>query len=79
MEKRELDIWWSSLPIGENERLARKGLAKSGGDESQAVYPGCSVWWNSLEQKRKERIYHHCVASHGDELKEWKEGNPYGD
>ncbi len=42
-------------------------------------YPGCTRWWQSLEEKRKESIYAHCVAKHGDELKEWKEGNPYGD
>ena len=27
MEQRELEIWWSSLPISEKERIARKGLA----------------------------------------------------
>ena len=81
MEKNvDLGIWWSSLPIDEKERIARKGLAKAGiNDESLATYPGCTAWWQSLDEKRKESIYAHCVATHGDELKEWKEGNPYGD
>lgn len=79
MELRELEIWWSSLPISEKERIAGKGIAKSGGDLSQAQYPACSVWWNSIDTERKISIYKHCSVSHGDELKEWKEGNPYGD
>ena len=81
MEKNvNLEIWWSSLPIDEKERIARKGMSKVGEvDESLVQYPGCTRWWQSLEEKRKESIYAHCVAKHGDELKEWKECNPYGD
>lgn len=81
MEKNvDLEIWWSSLPIREKERIARKGLAKAGKeDETLVLYPACTCWWQSLDPKRKESIYAHCVAKHGDELKEWKEGNPYGD
>jgi hypothetical protein len=74
MEKNvDLEIWWSSLPISEKERIARKGNA------AEVTYPGCTRWWQALDAKRKESIYAHCVARHGDELKEWKEGNPYGD
>ena len=32
MESRELEIWWSSLPISEKERIARKGLSKESPD-----------------------------------------------
>ena len=46
MEQRELEIWWSSLPISEKERIARKGLMKASKDgsidESLAFYPGCT-------------------------------------
>ena len=43
------------------------------------VFPGCTVWWNKLEHDRQVSIYKHCVAAHGDEVKEWNEGHPYGD
>lgn len=81
MEKNvDLEIWWSSLPISEKERIARKGMTKTGTlDESLVTYPACTRWWQALEDNRKKFIYAHCVAIHGDELKEWKEGNPYGD
>ncbi|MBE6252250.1 MAG: hypothetical protein E7109_01855 [Bacteroidales bacterium] len=80
MENVDLEIWWSSLPVTEKERIARKGLAKAGDpDQSKACYPACTAWWNTLEAERKEYIYNHCVAAHGDELHEWKEQNPYGD
>lgn len=83
MEQRELEIWWSSLPISEKERIARKGLMKESKDgaidESMAFYPGCTVWWNKLEHDRQVKVYKHCVAVHGDEVKEWNEGHPYGD
>ena len=75
MHDDELAIWWTSLSIAQKERIARKGS----GYESQALYPACTAWWNKLEPERQLKIYTHCVASHGDELKEWKEGNPYGD
>lgn len=78
-----MQVWWSSLPISEKERIARKGLAKESADgkvdDSLVFYPACTVWWNKLDIERKTFIYKHCVAAHGDELKEWKEGNPYGD
>jgi len=74
MEKNvDLEVWWSSLPINEKERIARKGNAP------EVEYPACTRWWQALDPKTKEKIYAHCVAMHGDELKEWKEGNPYGD
>ena len=58
MENVDLEIWWSSLPVSEKERIARKGLSKDGDpDESKACYPACTVWWNALEQERKEFIY----------------------
>ena len=81
MENVDLEIWWSSLPVSEKERIALKGLKKADpeADEAQAYYPACTVWWNALEQERKEFIYKHCVLAHGDELREWKEQNPYGD
>jgi hypothetical protein len=75
MTERDLQVWWSSLPISEKERIARKGS----GDETQAQYPACTAWWNNLDMERQKKIYQHCVARHGDELREWKEGNPYGD
>ena len=62
MEKNvDLEIWWSSLPISEKERIARKGLSKAGQkeDDSLILYPGCTRWWQSLEEKRKESIYAH--------------------
>lgn len=80
MENVDLEIWWSSLPISEKERIALKGIRKAGGaDESQAQYPACTAWWNGLEADRKLFIYKHCVAAHGDEMREWREENPYGD
>lgn len=80
MENVDLALWWSSLPISEKERIALKGLRKAGeADKSKAQYPACTVWWNSLETARKEFIYEHCVKTHGDELREWQEQNPYGD
>ncbi len=79
MENVDLEIWWSSLPVAEKERIARKGITKAGGDIAQAQYPTCTVWWNGLEEERKSFIYKHCVVAHGDELREWKEQNPYGD
>ena len=79
MENVDLEIWWSSLPVTEKERIALKGIKKANGDESLAHYPACTAWWNSLEQDRKEFIYNHCVLAHGDELREWKDQNPYGD
>ena len=75
MHKRVLEIWWSSLPISEKERIARKGS----GSEEMSHYPSCTLWWNSLEESRQLMIYTHCVQKHGDETPEWKEGNPYGD
>lgn len=80
MLQRDLEIWWSSLPISEKERIARKGMSKDGPvNEDLVRYPACTVWWNKLDASRQEFIYLHCVAKHGDELREWKEGNPYGD
>lgn len=83
MESRELEIWWSGLPISEKERIARKGISKASpdgqADEELVRYPACSRWWNSLDHNRQESIYKHCSTKHGDEIREWKEGNPYGD
>lgn len=83
MENKDLAAWWSSLPIKEKERIARKGQSKASKDgsvqEDQVQYPACTRWWNTLDQTSKLKIYVHCVVRHGDQLKEWKEGNPYGD
>lgn len=79
MENVDLEIWWSSLPVSEKERIARKGVAKGEGKPEDAVYPACTAWWNALGEDRKAAIYRHCVIAHGDELKEWREENPYGD
>ena len=83
MENRELEIWWSSLPVKEKERIARKGLGKQSADgrvnEDEVRYPACTRWWSSLDEENKKKIHAHCVARHGDELREWNEGNPYGD
>ena len=81
MENVDLENWWASLPVSEKERIARKGLKKAdpNADEAQALYPACTVWWNALDEGRKVFIYRHCVQVHGDELREWKEQNPYGD
>jgi hypothetical protein len=73
MTVRDLEVWWSSLPISEKERIAKKGSG------TEQAYPACTAWWNGLDIARQEKIYTHCVARHGDELREWKEGNPYGD
>lgn len=83
MEKVNYEIWWTSLPIKEKERIARKGLTKASTDgtidESLAFYPGCTRWWNSLPEDRKAFIYGHCSVKHGDILNEWDDANPYGD
>ena len=83
MRNDNLEIWWASLTIAQKERIARKGLAKASPgkevDEEQVRYPACTRWWNTLDQTSKLKIYVHCVVRHGDQLKEWKEGNPYGD
>ncbi len=83
MEHKELEIWWSSIPVKEKERIARKGQGKDVGEENvkdeNVRYPACTRWWGTLDWDRKEMIYRHCVARHGDELREWNEGNPYGD
>ena len=80
MENVDLGIWWASLPVTEKERIALKGLRKTGDpDESKAQYPACTAWWNTLDAERQDFIYKHCVVAHGDELREWKEQNPYGD
>lgn len=79
----EYELWWSSLPIKEKERIARKGIEKSskGADIAPESYryPACTVWWESLTDARKFRIFDHCVNRHGLELRDWDEANPYGD
>lgn len=76
----DIEIWWTSLPIAEKERIARKAQQKNGKtDESLIQYPGCTRWWNALDDVHKLKIHDHCVAHHGDELKEWDNANPYGD
>ena len=74
MEKQDnLELWWASLPVSEKERIATKASGQP------VTYPGCTAWWNALEQKVKEKIHEHCVARHGDILREWDSANPYGD
>jgi len=79
----EIEIWWSSLPVSEKERIAKKGLTKSSEDgqvdESLYQYPECTRWWNALEAGRKKKIYDHCVGRHGLALHDWNEADPYGD
>ncbi len=83
MTNNEMAIWWSSLPVAEKERIARKGQMKGSADgkvdEALCHYPGCTLWWNALPPERKETIYDHCVNRHGLEIKEWDDANPYGD
>lgn len=76
----EIEIWWTSLPISEKERIARKAQSKSGKvDDADVIYPACTRWWNGLDESHKLKIYNHCVSKHGDELREWDNANPYGD
>ena len=44
MENVDLEVWWSSLPVSEKERIARKGLAKAGDPDESKVWkkPGRS-------------------------------------
>ena len=83
MQKRDLELWWSSLPVHQKERIARKGMSKTSPDgrvdEDKVRYPACTVWWNELEQEKQIFIHDHCVDRHGLVLPEWNEGNPYGD
>ena len=83
MAENTIEIWWTSLPISEKERIAKKGLTKAaGGAEVEAgayTYPHCTAWWNNQTEENKQKIYIHCVNRHGDELKEWDNANPYGD
>ena len=65
MENVDLEIWWSSLPVTEKERIALKGLRKSGDpDESKAQYPACTAWWNSLDAERQAFIYITSIIGH---------------
>ena len=83
MEKVDLELWWASLPVKEKERIARKGLIKASPngqvDDALFFYPACTRWWEAQEESRKQFIYDHCSAAHGDVLREWDEANPYGD
>lgn len=82
MNTNELQIWWSSLPIAQKERIARKGLTKEtpGGKADPAAYqyPACTCWWNGLDEARKQKIHDHCVHGHGLQLQEWNDADPYG-
>lgn len=79
----DYELWWSSLPVKEKERIARKGLSKASPDgnidESLVWYPACTKWWEDLPIERKAFIYGHCSVKHGDVLREWDDANPYGD
>lgn len=83
MADNTIEIWWTSLPIAEKERIAKKGLTKAANgaevEESAYTYPHCTVWWNNQPAENKQKIYIHCVNRHGDSLKEWDSANPYGD
>ena len=83
MDNNALEIWWSSLPIAQKERIARKAASKAaaGGtvDESLVQYPACTRWWNDLPVEKKQEIYDHCVDRHGLLLAEWNDAAPYGD
>lgn len=84
MPNSELALWWSSLPITQKERIARKAAQKASPDgtideEALVRYPACTRWWNSLPESRKEAIHDHCVNRHGYLLQDWNEATPYGD
>ena len=81
MHERELEMWWSSLPISQKERLARKGQKRPGKEvnEDMVRYPACTVWWISLDTERQLKIHDHCVDKHGYLLPEWNDADPYGD
>ena len=83
MQKKDLEIWWSSLSIKQKERIARKGMSKTSPDgsvdEDKVRYPACTQWWNSMDIEKQTLIHDHCVDRHGYILNEWNEGNPYGD
>ena len=83
MVNNELEIWWSSLPIRQKERIARKAARKASGnetvDESLIQYPACTRWWNSLSDEKRLEIHDHCVDRHGYLLPDWNEASPYGD
>ena len=83
MHCNELEIWWSSLPVTQKERIARKALTKTApdgiADEAQYRYPACTCWWNGLDEERKQTIHDHCVDRHGYLLHEWNNADPYGD
>ena len=83
MKNSELDLWWSSLPISQKERIARKAQSKTSPDgivdDSKVYYPACTQWWESLDEAAKAKIYEHCVDRHGLSLTEWNNADPYGD
>ena len=83
MHNDELDIWWTSLSIGQKERIAKKGLSKASpdgkADMDQVRYPACTRWWNSLPDEQRKFVHDHCVGHHGYLQKEWDDANPYGD
>jgi len=68
-----LDTWWASLTIAQKERIAAKANHKP------VHYPECTDWWVAQSKALQEKIHDHCVDSHGYLLKEWMEGDPYGD
>ena len=69
----EYEIWWSSLPVKEKERIASKAQKK------EVLYPACTAWWAGIPEEDKARIHAHCTEKHGDILREWDDANPYGD
>jgi len=74
MNVKDLDKWWSSLTVGQKERIASKIESKKAGEDIKVTYPACTVVWNGLEIEAKEKIHDHCTDKHGLLLPEWSEG-----
>ena len=73
MHNDELDIWWTSLSIGQKERRATKGLStmspEGKADMDQVRYPACTRWWNShLDLVKRKAIYHFTCPTCGREF-----------
>lgn len=68
-----MDLWWSTLPTNQKERIAAKGLANDGKPKQSSLYPDCTRWWLTLPAERKKDIHDHCTDKHGLFLSDWIE------